>query len=526
MITHTKFSRDSMGSRRDFIKAAGALGLAAATSNLIGSKARAAEPKRGGKFRQALKGGATSDSLWPGQLTDSHPWNVSTQIRSTLTEVSPTGELIGELAESFEPAAGGAQWLFKLRKGVEFHNGKSLTPEDVIYSLNQHRGPGTKSQAVGIMSSVTDIKADGGDTVRISLKGPNVDFPYVLAFFKLAVGPEGTTGAAWDKGIGTGPYILTSWQAGVRATTKRNPNYFKPGKPYFDEVETLNVPDDAARFSALQSGRVDAIESPDFRVLAAASKLSTLKIIEVSGNTHYTFPMLTNVSPFDNADLRQALKFGVNRDEMVKKILRGHGYVGNDHPIGRNQPFFAKELAQTVYDPDKAKFHMKKAGLGDISLDLHAADAAFAGAIDAAQLYQIHAEKAGIKIKVVREPNDGYWGSVWRHKPWSACFWTGRTTADWILSEVYASDASANDTNWKNVRFDQLLAAARSELDNNKRAGLYADLQEILRDDGGTVIPMFANVICAVDSRIQTGAVVGSDFPMDGEKNHERWWFA
>ncbi len=156
-------------------------------------------------------------------------------------------------------------------------------------------------------------------------------------------------------------------------------------------------------------------------------------------------------------------------------------------------------------------------------MKLSAADAAFAGAVDAAVLYKEHAAKAGINIQVVREPNDGYWSSVWLKKPWCACYWAGYATEDLMLSTGYSSGAAWNDTHWNNETFDRLLVTARAELDEPKRREMYMEMQRILRDEGGAVVPMFANAIDARTDKVSHGKVSGIT-AFDGRRIIERWW--
>ena len=167
---------------------------------------------------------------------------------------------------------------------------------------------------------------------------------------------------------------------------------------------------------------------------------------------------------------------------------------------------------------------MKKAGMLDYTFKLHGADAAFGGAVDAAVLFKEHAAKAGIKIEVVREPNDGYWENVWMKKPWVMCYWSGRATADWMFSTAYAQDSAWNDTFWENERFNRLLREARAELDDDKRGELYAECQRIVRDEGGVVIPVFGNWIEAATNKLNIGNPAGN-WEMDGQRAAERWWF-
>ena len=512
--------------RREFIKRSSALGLAAfIPSAILSEEAHAASPKRGGLFRVAVRGGATTDSLEGGALLDTHNVYTSWAVRNNLVEVNASGEVIGELAESWEASDGATSWVFTLRKGVEFHNGKTLDAQDVVHSFQHHLGEDSKSGAKGLMTSIVELKADGKDKVRFKLSDGSADFPYILADYHLTIAPDGTEGDAWNKGIGTGPFMLTDWEPGVRSSGKRNPNYFKEGKPYFDEFECLNVADVTARTQALRNGEIHAMEDPDPNTLHLLSRAPGINIHEIAGTKHFSYPMLVDNAPYDNNDVRLALKYAIDRESFVKKVIGGHGTVGNDHPIGPNQRYFAKDLEQRIYDPDKAKYHLKKAGLSSIDMKLHAGDI-YAGGVDGAMLYKAAAAEAGINLDVVREPTDGYWSNVWMAKPFSVCYWSGRITEDWMFSIAYAAEAAWNDSHWKHEKFNTILRLARAELDDAKRRVMYADLQSICRDEGGVVIPAFANWIIATSSKIGTPDKIASNWTLDGDKSSERWWFA
>jgi peptide/nickel transport system substrate-binding protein len=471
-----------------------------------------------------MAGGSTTDSLDPATMTDAMAYNINWQIRNCLVEIDNKGNPLPELAESWDSSTDAVRWTFKLRQGVEFHSGKTLEAEDVVSSLNHHRGEKSKSAAKGIVDPIEDLKSDGKYTLVFTLKEGNADFPFILSDPHLTIVPAGTTGADWEKGIGTGAYILDSHEPGFRALTKRNPNYWKEGRGHFDEVETIGIADVTARATALNTGQIDAMNRFELKTIHLMKRVSGLQIINVVGYRHFSVPMLTDREPFKNNDVRLAMKYAVDREHMVKQILRGFGTVGNDHPIASNQKYYASDMPQRQYDPDKAKFHIKKSGISDYPFKLHAADAAFGGAVDAAFLYKEHAAKAGINIEIVREPDDGYWSNVWMKKPWVMCYWSGRATADWMFSTAYAQDAAWNDTFWKHARFNKLLKEARGELNEQKRHELYVACQKIVRDEGAVVIPMFANWIEAATHKIIYQNPAGN-WEMDGHRAAERWWF-
>ncbi len=215
-------------SRREFLSRISAMGLGAMAPGLYMQSALAA-PKQGGRFRQGVTGGATSDVLDPGQILDHYMMNVQfAQLRNNLTEVAPNGDLVPELAESWEGSNGAKTWNFQVRQGVEFHNGKSLTSEDVVDSLSHHLGEDSKSAAKGQLGAVTSVKADGKYGVAVELSGGDADFPFILTDYHLLICPSNGDGTIdWQSGVGTAGFTLVEYEPGVRTLTKANPNYWK-----------------------------------------------------------------------------------------------------------------------------------------------------------------------------------------------------------------------------------------------------------------------------------------------------------
>ena len=514
-------------SRRQFITSMIAAGVVLPGALSMSTDVLANTPKKGGKLRIGLGHGSTTDSLDPGTYENGFSQNTAYMFANHLTEVDSDGQLVPELAESFE-TDDAKTWVFKLRKGVEFHNGKTMTPEDVVASINYHRGEDSKSAAKGVLAPVVDVKADG-DNVIFELDGPNAGFPYIVSDYHLIIVPAVDGKIDPGAGIGTGAYSLKTFEPGVRAVGEKNPNFFKEGRGHFDEVEIISLVDVTARQNALMSGEVDVIDRIDPKTVSLMGRNPSISILEKTGTLHYTFPMRVDTAPFDNYDLRMALKLSIKRQEMVDKILLGHGALGNDHPISTANTFHAAELPQREFDADKAAEHYKKSGHSG-TIKLSASDAAFAGAVDAAQLIAASAKEVGIDIEVVREPKDGYWSNVWNKKPWCACYWGGRPTEDWMFSSAYVDSSEWNDTAWKTtdsaVQFNEVVNAARGELDEAKRGQMYAEAQQLIHDDGGAIVPMFANYIMGYSKKIAHGENVAANWDLDGGKAAERWWFA
>jgi len=508
--------------RRGLMLGAAAVGGAALSG--LGGRALA-QPKKGGTFRLAIAAGNTSDSYDPGSWSHQFVQVFGTARHGFLTEVAPDGSLIGEVAESWEASPDAKVWTFKIRSGITYHGGGTVTPEDVVASLAYHQGEQSTSAAKPFVDPIVDMKIDG-DRVSITLDAGNADFPYVVSDYHLPIMPSTDGKIDPTSPEGCGPYKVQSYEPGVSAALTRHPDYWKEGRAHFDEVSLLTIVDPAARQAALMSGSVDAIDQVDLKTAALLQRAPNVQLLSIAGTQHYTFAMDTRTAPFNDNNVRLALKYAINREEMVEKILFGYGTVGNDHPISPANRFFAEELEQTTYDPDKAKFHLKEAGLDSLDVQLSAADAAFGGAVDAATLYSESARAAGINIVPLREPNDGYWSDVWMKKPFVAVYWGGRPTEDWMFTTAYASGAAWNDTFWENERFNNLLVEARSELDDQKRAEMYAEMQSLVRTDGGVVIPMFANYVMAHSSAVQHPDEVAANWTLDGFRAIERWWFA
>lgn len=511
--------------RRALLMGAGVASAAAALGlRPYAALAQDATPQKGGTFRVAVADFNTADTLDPQLNETRFMMQLQYQLRNCLIEIGPGGKLIPELATEWGSNEALTEWTFKLRQGVEFHNGKTMTADDVVYSLNLHRGPKTVSQAKALVEAVTDIKAVSPSEVRVTLNAPNSGFPALMALINMLIVPDGDTD--FGKGIGTGGYTLESFEPGVRSMTKRFPNYWKEGRAHFDACEVQAIADANARTTALQTGQIDAMGAVDTATAMLLGAMPGIKLLQIQGKQHYAFSMNCKDPLFADNNVRMAMKLAMDRQEMLDKVLSGYGSIANDQPISAAYPDHDPEIPQHVYDPEKAKALLKKAGVSNLKVPLHVAETPFTGATNMAQIYAEQAARAGITIDVKREPDDGYWSNIWGKRPMFATKWSGRVSEDVMLSLAYSRESIGdwNETSWDNEAFNKALVAARGEKDAAKRKQLYWECQTLIAEDGGMVAPLWADFLDATSDKIAHGEL-GNDWELDGARASERWWF-
>jgi len=511
-------------SRREFVAAMATVGVSAATATaMLPALVQAATPKRGGNLRFGCSTASPSDTLKPDHTSSAFSNVLLFAYLNRLTEITNEGRLAPILAESWESSKDLSVWTFQIRKGVEFHNAKTLDADDVLLSIDLHRG-NSKSAATFITKQIKEMKKDGDRTVVFQLNEPNVDFPFLLATTQLGILPA-KDGKLDMSGVGTGAYIVKEFEPGVRARLQRFPNHFRSDVGFVESVELLNISDPTARQAALITKAVDVIDKADPRTIdLLLQQNKDIKLTSVTGPLYYNFPMRTDMAPFDNNDVRMALKYSIDREDLLKRVLNNYGTLGNDHPLSSVYRFHDPKLEQRTYDPDKAKFHLKKAGMANLKVTLSSSESIWTGALDAATLYRESAAKAGIEIEIKRVPNDGYFTEVWMKHPFVAAYWSGRPTEDWMLSQAYEASSNWNDTFWKNDRFNKLLKLARVERNTEDRKAMYYEMQRLLRDQGGTVVALFANHLIAHSKKVAHSDRVAGNYDMDGYRFVERWW--
>jgi peptide/nickel transport system substrate-binding protein len=509
-------------SRRDFLRVSAALGVSTSIATGVLSKAGYAdEPKKGGTLRLGISGGSTTDNLDPLSYNNSAAVSVGYQIMNGLIEIDAKQNATPELLESWEVQPGAKEWIFNVRKDVTFHNGKSLTADDVIYSVNRNRGKDSKSPIATSLAGITELKKLDEHQIKFTLDSGNADFLYVLADFHLLVVPDGFKD--WSKPVGTGAFTLEAWDPGIRAMTKRHHDYWKQGRGYVDAVELTVIADSAARMNALIAGQVDVIDRVDKKAVDLLKSAPSVSLLQSPAGWHGIMAMMMDRKPYDSKDLRLALRYAMDREQALQTLFNGFGSVANDHPVPKSDPFFNSELPQRGFDPDKAAYHFKKADLGGTRIEISASDAAFVGAVDMAVLLQASAKKAGIDLQVKKEPADGFWDNVWLKSPFTISYWNGRPAATEVLGIAYKSDAVWNETHWRNPDFDKMLLQAKAETDTTKRKSYLWEMQRMLYEDGGAIIPVFSDFLDGYSSSVK-GQAPHSLFDLCNGRVAEKVW--
>ncbi|REC93814.1 ABC transporter substrate-binding protein [Kushneria indalinina] len=494
-------------SRRQALKMLGVAGIAAAGSGMLPgmSMGWAADadgqgtPKRGGRIRVAAHSSSSAESLDPAKGSTAIDYVRAYTFYSGLTQFNEQLEPQPALAETFESSDNGGHWVFTLRQGVTFHDGKALTPQDVIYSIMRHKDPAVGSKVLSMVDQIDSVTALDDRRVEFNLSAPNIELPAILAVMHLVIVPDGTTD--FSKGIGTGPFTCEEFSPGVRSVAVRNENYWREGYPYLDAIETVGISDESARVNALLSGDVHMINNLSGRNADRVKQTEGSRVKATNSGNYTDLVMRVDQQPGSRPEFVEAMKYLFDREQIKRVALRGYGQIANDQPIAPSSPYYFDGLPQREYDPERAAALLKKAGVAGARVPVVVSPAANYSE-EMGQLLQQSAAQAGLNINLNRVPGDGYWSNHWMKHPLGFGNVNPRPTANILLSQFFASSAPWNESGWKNEQFDQLLVASRSEADDAARRQMYADMQTLIHNESGIGIPVFLSDVEGYDARI------------------------
>ena len=489
--------------RRDIMTWMMAAGATATTGGAIFSSASevwASTPKRGGRLVCAGDQHGPADTLDPILCTASVDYWRGRMFYGKLVRLKADLSWEPELAEEVLVNASATKWTFKIRKGVEFHNGHTLNADDVIYTLSRHLGPDTKSIGKSQMDMVKDLKKINEHEVEVNLETPNADLVNSLGTFHFNVLQDGTTD--FSTANGTGPYRCKEFKPGVRTVGTPYENCWH-GPGYVDEMEHFGIGDPVARLNAFMAGDVDLMVNLPGKAVKEVEAAAGKEVWSVESGRYTSIVAHQGVSPSNNRDLVRAMQLCMDRTRVVKGELKGLGSVGNDQPINKAYFDYSPDIPQRPMDLDKAKYHFQKSGIGSTTIPIIAAEVSQAATFQCLAL-QREAKKIGMNIDVQKVTTDGYWGAVWMQgSPFNVTTWNMRPTANIMMTLAYKSDSNWNETFWKSEKFDKTLVEVRGVTDAAERKQMYHDLQMDIHENGGSITPAHLNYTDARASHVK-----------------------
>jgi len=360
--------------------AASALLLALSMVSATAQETLDPKAKQGGAITITYKDDVAT--LDPAIGYDWQNWSMIKSLFDGLMDYEPgTTTLRPELAESYEISPDGKTFTFKLRKGVKFHNGREMTADDVKYSLDRVTNPKTQSPGAGFFASINGYDDVAGgkseslagvtvvdpSTVKIELSRPDATFLHVMAInFSHVVPKEEVEKYGADFGkhpVGTGAYKMAEWTLGQRLVFERNPDYWHKGLPYIDKITFEIGQEPIVALLRLQNGEVDVpgdgIPPAKFQEVMADPEQKARVVEGGQLQTGYV-TMNTQMPPFDNVKVRQAVNMAINKDRIVKLI--NNRAVPANQPLPPSMPGYDKAFTGYAFDLDKAKALLGEAG--------------------------------------------------------------------------------------------------------------------------------------------------------------------
>lgn len=485
-------------SRRRFLQITGglgaALGLAACSGG--GGASATGDPRPGGTLRAAFAGSGATETL------DPHKQNLYVELARAKTMYDKLAEygsdlsVVPRLAESFEPSPDQTRWRVRLR-AARFHDGRPVRAADVLSSYARILGPtpGMRGRSGLAPLDLANCRALDDRTVEFVLRTPYAEFPNATAALGTAIVPEGASD--FDRApVGSGPFRFESFAPGRSFRAVRNPDYWD-GAPYLDALEILVSNDEAARVNALLGRQVEYAH--DLSPTTAGSYGDRVVVTRLPRSSMQSLAMKVDRPPFDRLEARQAMFALVDREEMVRTLLAGSGTVGNDL-YGKGYQYYADAIPQRTYDPDRARFLLRAAGLEGARIPLDTA-AAGSGMVEAASVLRDQAARVGLNLDVTTGNAATYYSDI-RDKGSIAVYRAGALPIETHISQRLLSNSSTNFTKWARPEFDALYAQAQATGDVGARTEVYHRMQDQLHAEGGFLVWGFSDFLVGSDPRV------------------------
>ena len=414
-----------------------------------------------------------------------------TMAYNRLINVDVDGSFIPELATAWESNEDATEWTITLREGVLFHDGTEMTAKDVAYSLLRHGDPELNSPLMPSLGTIQEVEIVNDYEVIIKLEVANVDMPDLLSNFQAMIIRDGGGETIDEDGIGTGPFMLADFDPAFVTEVVAFDDYWN-GPPGSASASIIAISDNETWVQALLAGQVDEVSDVAADQLPLFEGNNNLHVLSFPTGTWTAMYMNTQVEPFNDPRVRKAIRLAADREELVANALNGQGTVSCDNPVWPGDQYHTE--IDCPQDIEQAIALLAEAGYPD-GIDIEVTTSPLAG--DWApflETFQAQAAEAGINLIINQAPSDGYWSEVWLVDPVAMTGW-GQRPANLILSIAFRSDAPWNETAYNNPDYDALLDAAGTTVDFDERYALYAQIQDLLWEDGGAFIPYHLNAL-------------------------------
>lgn len=487
--------------RRQFLTGITAASVLLSACDTAGA-ARPARPRKrhGGDLKAGLTGGSSSDTLDPHQIVTYIDGARVLSVCEPLVQLSDTATTIEYvLAEQMTPRTTDAtQWIIRLRPGITFHDGKPLTAADVVYTFQRILTNHYSASVVLGPVDAAGIKALDTRTVLMPMSRPFATLDQQLAsIFSAAIVPEGFDP---KKPSGTGPFKYQSFTAGQQSVFTRNPDYWQQPLPYADSLTIIDFPDTTSLTNALVTGQVHAAGTLDGPAMTSLANAKGVHTLPSRAGAFEPFTMRVDQKPFDDPQVRQAMRLLVNRPQLIDSALDGYGTIANDL-FSPYDPDYDHALPQREQDIDQARYLLKKAGHEGLTVTLTTSAIATASVAMATVLAE-QAKAAGVTIHL-SNVTSGTFFATGKYLQWPFA-------QDYYFCSTYlAQDGQSmqpaspwNETHFHDPAYIKLYNQANATTRPELRREIVRDMQQIDYDQGGYIIPAFTDTLDAYSDKI------------------------
>ncbi|MEY2446246.1 MAG: peptide/nickel transport system substrate-binding protein [Ilumatobacteraceae bacterium] len=485
-----------------------ATGGSTGTTAAPGTTAPASAGKPGGILRVGTLGGA--NDILDGQHIVAKA-DIMRQVTGFEPLMSFSPDFVPEYANGVAKdvtAKAADNFTITLKDGIKFSNGNAVTSDDVVYSFTRLLDAKLALYGGSVLRSVLDVsgitKVDDR-TVDIKLKQGVSNFKETLCAYTCAIVPQGYQRFDGDatKQVGTGAYMLKSFEIGKQSIHVKNPYYWDTGKPYFDEVHITDFADADALINALLADQIDVAADIPSASVETVKGTSGYKVLNSAGGGWLTISMAVDQAPFTDVRVRQAMRLIVDRPAMVEQVLAGYGRVANDLYSPLDAAYIGDELPQRARDIAAAKQLLADAGQSSLTIDLFAPNDT-AGLPEMIQLFAENAKEAGITVNAQVIDGGTYWGDQYLKRTFAVDYWGTRNFLLQVAAGSLKDVSPYPDDHWPpaDSTFEADYKAALAETDDTKRKVITDKMQKELYDNGGLIIPFFQNLLDAYNGRV------------------------